>query len=133
MARMQKARFGTVAVGMLAILAAGGCATSSSGGSGGSADVLTHEQLVESRQSNLYLAVQSLRPRWLRTRGTNSLTSASEVAVFVNEAPFGTVRDLANIPIDAVVELRYMSAGEAGARYGTAAGSSGLILVRTSS
>ena len=95
--------------------------------------MLTQAQLVESRQTNLYLAVQSLRPRWLRGRGANSVTSPSEVVVFLNEAPFGTVRDLANIPIDAVVELRYLSAGEAGARYGTLAGSSGLILVRTSS
>jgi hypothetical protein len=49
----------------------------------------------------------------------------------LNGAPFGTVSDLNSISIDAVEDIRYMSASEAGARYGTTAGNSGLLLVRT--
>lgn len=113
-------------------LALGGCA-STGGGSGGSFGVLTREQLVETRQANLYQAVQSLRPQWLRARAQSSLTQASEVTLFLNGSHYGTVEQLRNIPIDAIVDIRYLSASEAAGRFGTQAGNSGSLLVRTAS
>lgn len=115
---------------LLLALSLGACATT--GGSGGaSSDVLTGEELIESRHNDLLGALQNLRPTWIRGRGTNSVNYSSEVVVFLNGAPYGTVSDLRSIPVDAVLDVRFMSASEAGARYGTLAGSSGLVLVRT--
>jgi len=113
----------------VAVVALGACA-SSSGGGGSPSTVITGQQLVETRQSNLYTAIQALRPAWLRSRGNTSLSGPSEVALFVNEAPYGNVSNLSSIPIDAVLDVRYLPASEAGSRYGTAAGNAGLLLVR---
>lgn len=94
-------------------------------------DTITGEQLIESGRSDLLSALQDLRPTWIRGRGANSINSSSEVIVFLNGAPYGTVSDLRSLPLDAVLDVRFLSASEAGARYGTLAGSSGLVLVRT--
>ncbi len=116
------------------LVASGACASTGSGASGGSGSgVVTGEQLVNTNRSDLFQAIQSIRPQWLRSRGTTSVSSPTEVAVFVNDSPYGTVRDLASIPIDAVADVRFLTATEAGGRYGTLAGSGGLILVRTRS
>lgn len=112
-------------------LALGGCA-STGGGSGGSFGVLTREQLVETRQPDLLQAVQALRPQWLRARQA-SIEGWSYVQVFLNGAHYGTVDQLRNISIDAVVDVRYMSASEAAGRFGTVAGNAGTVLVRTAS
>jgi hypothetical protein len=112
------------------VLGIGACASGSGGGGGGPSNVITGQQLIETRQSNLYAAIQVLRPAWLRSRGSASISSPSEVTLFVNEAPYGTVNNLSGIPIDAVLDVRYLSASEAGSRYGTAAGNGGLLLVR---
>ncbi|MDZ7780790.1 MAG: hypothetical protein U5R14_12780 [Gemmatimonadota bacterium] len=122
-----------VATTLALLVMAGACATASSGSGRGAPDTLTRERLIETRQGNLYDAIQSLRPRWLRARGTSSFSGSSEVQVFLNEAPYGTVSDLSSIPLDAVQDVRFIQASEAGSRYGTVAGSSGVLLVRTSS
>ncbi len=116
---------------LLLALSLGACATSGGSGGGGSSNTLTGEQLIESGRSDLLSALQDLRPTWIRGRGTNSVNSSSEVIVFLNGAPYGTVRDLRSLPLEAVLDVQFLSASEAGARYGTLAGSSGLVLVRT--
>jgi hypothetical protein len=116
---------------MLLALSLGACATTGGSGGGASSDVLTGEQLIESGRNDLLSALQDLRPTWIRGRGANSINYSSEVIVFLNGAPYGTVSDLRSLPLDAVLDVRFLSASEAGARYGTLAGSSGLVLVRT--
>jgi hypothetical protein len=118
---------------VLATMTLAGCASGGGSSSGGSPNVITRAQLIETRQNNLYTAIQTLRPQWLRARGASSLSGSSEVVLFVNEAPYGTVSDLSSISIEAVEDVRFMSASEAGARYGTVAGASGVLLVRTRS
>lgn len=116
---------------LLLALSVGACATTGGSGGGSSSDVLTGEELIASRHNDLLGALQNLRPSWIRGRGTNSVNYSSEVVVFLNGNPYGTVSDLRSIPVDAVLDVQFMSASEAGARYGTLAGSSGLVLVRT--
>lgn len=124
---------GNMAVVMV-LVGAGACASSgASGASATSRVVITGEQLLATNQSNLYQALQNLRPQWLRSRGSATLSGPTEVMLFVNEAPYGTVNDLSGIPIDAVQDIRFLNASEAGSRYGTAAGAGGLLLVRTRS
>lgn len=122
-------------VGALALLlAVGGCASGSGGGgSNDSSGALTGERLIETRQSNLHDAIQSLRPRWLRARGAATFTGRSEIQVFLNGSPYGNIGSLSSIPLDAVRDVRFISASEAGSRYGTSAGNVGVLLVRTTS
>lgn len=124
-----EARSVRILLAVFMALGLGACASTGGGGTS-SASVITGEQLIETRQSNLYAAIQALRPSWLRSRGSASISTPSEVVLFVNEAPYGTVSNLSSIPIDAVLDVRYLSASEAGSRYGTAAGNAGLLLVR---
>lgn len=124
--------WGGAALALLTLTLAS-CATGGTGSSRGAGNVVTGEQLLEMRQSDLYTALQNLRPAWIRGRGSNSITNSSEVVVFLNGAPFGTASDLRTIAVDTVEDVQFMSASEAGARYGTTAGSSGLLLVRTRS
>lgn len=121
---------GSMAV-LTVLVGTGACASGGSGSSSGSSTVITGEQLMATNQNNLFQALQNLRPQWLRSRGSASLTSPTQVMLFVNEAPYGTVNDLSSIPIDAVQDIRFLNASEAGSRYGTAAGAGGLLLVRT--
>jgi hypothetical protein len=133
--KMKTKRFGltgSVAMVLAIALASGACA-SSGGSTGSSSGAITGEQLMATNQSNLYQALQSIRPQWLRSRGSASVSAPTQVMLFVNEAPYGTVNDLSSIPIDAVMDIRFLNASEAGARYGTAAGAGGLLLVRTRS
>jgi len=126
-------RLGSVAM-VVVLVGAGACASSgASGSSGTSGALITGEQLVATNQSDLFQALQTLRPQWLRPRGAASLSGPTEVMLFVNEAPYGTVNDLSGIPITAVQDVRFLNASEAGSRYGTAAGAGGLLLVRTRS
>lgn len=132
---MKTQRFGLVgSMAVVAVvLASGACASTGSSDLGSAAGAITGEQLLATNQNNLFQALQNLRPQWLRSRGSTSLSSPTRVMLFVNESPYGTVNDLSNIPIDAVRDIRFLTASEAGSRYGTAAGSGGLLLLRTRS
>ena len=112
---------------------AGACAGGAGGSSGPgfSRDTVTKEQLLETGRQDLRSALQNLRPTWLRARGTTSINQPSEVLVYVNDAQYGGVDALASMPVDIVVDVRYISASDAATRYGTPAGTSGVIAVRT--
>lgn len=127
--RMRKATRGGPVLAAL-LLVTGACASAGGSGRSGSGP-LTQDILLETGHTDLYTAVQVLRPQWLRARGLTSVSQPSVVLVFVNDAPFGTVDGLGQIPIDSVVDVRFLSASEAANRFGTTAGSSGAIAVST--
>ncbi len=105
------------------------CASSGSGERRGSRNVLTHEVLVETEEPNLLLAVQRLRPEWLRARAQS--IEGAQVTVFVDGAQRGGVDQLRDIQILNVRDVTFLSASEAGFRYGTVGGTGGVIEVRT--
>ena len=99
---------------MLALLVLGcvGCAGTTPGGSVTSADndVITREELLRTGAGDLYQAVERLRPLWLRSRGSRSLTSETEIAVIRDGSYFGPVESLRTIPTDQAFRLEYMDA-----------------------
>lgn len=116
------------------LLAGFGCAsasTSSAGEGGGSGNTLTNADLVESAETDSYLAVQRLRPRWLRPRGQSSLAGGTVVMLFVDGSPRGDVSNLRGISITDVRDITYLSASEAAFQFGTIAGTGGALVVRT--
>ena len=53
------------------------CASSGSSRAGGSENVLTYDELLATSETDLFNAIQSLRPRWLRPRGLTSLANVT--------------------------------------------------------
>jgi hypothetical protein len=115
------------------VVVSAACASAGTGGGGGGGDrnVLTQEQLLDTQESDLYRAIERLRSTWLRPRGQGSVTSNSQVTVFLDGTPRGDVSALRQIPITDVTSVTYLSASDAATRFGTLAGTSGTIVVST--
>jgi len=89
-------------------------------------DVITAEEIegAKGKGSTAYDAVQTLRPRWLKSReaflagGPFDLVKAEGAHVYLNDVDVGDVDYLKTIPAERVEELRWLSANQAGSRFG---------------
>ena len=79
-------------------------------------NLITADEIREARVVNALQAVQSLRPQWLRTRGSTSPGGAT-VEVYRNETNVGMAQ-LRNIAANSIVEIRYYGSVEATQRWG---------------
>ena len=96
----------------------------------GRSDTITAEDIlrVNGKGGTAYDAVRSLKPRWLTKRetamGVNAdrtvagAPTASGPHVYVDERDMGDVEYLRTIPAEQVMEMRYLTANQAGSRYG---------------
>ena len=125
---MERLRFPIVLV-MAALLVA--CASTGSGGGRRAGNVLTYDDLVATDETNLYTAIQELRPLWLRPRGATSVVAVTVVTVFVDGSLRGDASELRGMSLIDIVDVTYLSASEATFRFGTVAGSGGTIEIRT--
>lgn len=98
-------------------------------------DVITAEELTNPSVStgSVLDAVRRLRPNFLMTRGSTSIqnSSAGSVHISLDGGPLQAVSTLSNLRASEVVEIRYLSASAATQRFGVAAGSGGVILVKS--
>lgn len=103
-------------------LTAAGCA-SSSGGDGTirrDSRTLTPEEIATVPVTNLYEAVQRLRPRWLEMRDVRSLgagggASGGQIVVFLNNSYVGGPESLRQFETHQIVRIRYLDAAQASA------------------
>ena len=101
-----------------------------------SSRVLTFEEIDRARANSAartaYDIVQMLRPRWLERREPLTPTSAAlespSVIVYVNDVSVGGADFLSTIPVEAVLEMRWLSSNEAAARLGTRDGVTAIIV-----
>jgi len=108
-----------------------GCASPGETTSTSSSRTLTQADLLGTREATLYDAIQRLRPQWLRARGAN-LTGASILPqVYLDGSERGDIFELRQIPVLDVTGVSFMSASDAATRFGTRAGTGGVILVLT--
>ena len=111
-----------------------GCATGSTGSSGGSdraRNQITREELAaieETEDISAYDAVRRLHPQWLEGRGTVSFRVTSQVQVHFNGARIGSVDELRRIRTAEVQYIEHMEGPQATQRYGTGY-ERGLILI----
>ena len=116
--------FRTLAVtaGTLSILSA--CAASAGAEAGGGAsapraqrssrDLITQEELMASGATNLFDAVQRLRPQWLSGANRTSTTGGGvEVVVYQGTTNMGGVEALRQIAPGYVASLRWLDASQA--------------------
>ena len=81
--------------------------------------------------------VSRLRPKWLIARGAqafmpqDNVDSTEYALVFVDGNPVGKLGALEDIQAGDVEDIRFYDVAEAGARFGTRGGRSGVIEVRT--
>ena len=97
-------------------------------------NVLTQEEIREANYSNVYDAVAALRPNWLRSRGPVSFyePDAGQVVVVMYNALLGGVDYLRRLNVTEVISLQFLSASEAGARFGFDTSSGPAIVIDTS-
>jgi hypothetical protein len=100
-----------------------------------SSDVITADELNDPAvaSGDAYEAVRRLRPRFLMTRGAVSAknTSAGSVHISVDGGPLLTVDNLSRLRPSQIAEIRYLNSSDAAQRFGTNAGSGGVILVKS--
>lgn len=86
--------------------------------------VLTGAELSASRETNLYNAIERLRPDWLRGRGATSFNSTAgmgpdAINVYMDLQRIGTLESLKSMPLTSATSLRFFTASEAQQRFGT--------------
>lgn len=129
----------------LLLIAATACAGGSSSASGSAAtaeapksnpDVLTAAEIAADPSTaggDALQAVQRMRPRFLMARGTVSgkNTTAGSVHISVDGGPLSSIDNLSRYAASSVIELRYINSTDAAQRWGTAAGTGGVIIVKS--
>ena len=93
--------------------------------------MITAAEIVAARVTDVYQAVTQLRPEFLRRRAnTIGVTARPNVAVYLDELPYGGLESLRFIPLDRVRLIRYLSPSDADMRWG-GSHPTGAILVTT--
>jgi hypothetical protein len=72
-------------------------------------DVITKEEMVEAGVTNLYEAVQRLRPEWLRGANVSNITAGGQdLVVYQNQTPLGSVEELRELTPEYTESLRFL-------------------------
>jgi hypothetical protein len=96
----------------------GGAGSQSDTPSPGNRNVLTHDEISESSQSDIYSALLALRPNWLRSRGSDSLQASTRVQVYRDDIWLGEVDVLRSVSVADVEYVRYYDGIDASGRWG---------------
>ncbi len=93
-------------------------------------NVLTMEQVLDTRTTNAYDVVATLRSNWLLPRGVDSFSTPGQVLVYFNDTRLGGVDTLRGITLNQIGYIRYYDGTEATARWGLDHGH-GVIYITT--
>jgi hypothetical protein len=112
---------------LAALVLAPGCG-SSSGGSAQpavgpttrpSSDLITREEIERGHWRNAYELIEALRPRWLRSRGAESIYGEPpEVQVRIDNSHLGGPSTLREIPVADITSIRFVDGATAAAQWG---------------
>ena len=101
------------------------------------ANVISEEELNQNNARTALMAVQQLRPEWIRGRGASSLGNASDktvgpapVLVYLNNQKLGGLQELEAFSVNQIKSLRFINASDATNRWGTGHGG-GVIEITT--
>jgi hypothetical protein len=113
-----RTRRSLVLAGVL-LLTVAGCASAggAEAGGGGRGDTVTAEDLADVGNVTLFVAIQRLRPRWLRSRGGSPLP-----VIFIDGIRRGGPDELRSIPANSVTGVRFLDGRAATTRFGTGFG-----------
>lgn len=93
-------------------------------------NVVTADELARAGNVSLYDALRNVRPIFLRSRGPGvaGTQAAPPVQVYVGALEMAGVEHLSEIMARNVAEVRYLSAREANARFGSNHGGGALLI-----
>lgn len=97
---------------------------------GSGKDVLTTADLVRTRASSVYDALQRLRPQWLRPRGPARIGYNVVVRVYIDNQPIGGLDFLRSLDPEAIAEVRFYTASEANMRFSGDNDGGAIVLTR---
>jgi hypothetical protein len=134
-------RLGTIPVLTLLALA-GACAShgapgpepvSANAAATRQSEVITQAELDEAAsEGNALDVIRRLRPYYLRARGATSFALPSgNVTLSIDGGPLLPIDNLARLRPRELAEIRYLSPADATQRFGTAAGTGPVILVKS--
>src|SRR5438132_12465917 len=108
----------------LCLVTVAGCASSKNTAQGGSprrstGNVIGGDELTGTGATNVYEAVQRLRPQWLTSSRIRRGGSGDELVVYLDSNRYGTLTSLRTLSLAGVQEVRYYGASEATNRFGT--------------
>lgn len=105
---------------LLVTAASVACAPPAPKVAGRNANLITFEELQSAVQTNLYEAIHSLRPAFLRSRGRSTFEpGVSEYpTVYQDGQRFGDIQTLRQMSTEHVREVRYLNATNAATKYG---------------
>jgi len=84
-------------------------------------NLITEDEIVDSRASNAYDAIHKLRGNFLSNRGKISIYSPATVSmptVYVDDQRYGDINVLSTIPAEVIATIRLYRAWDATTRYG---------------
>ena len=117
---------------MLVISAACSSATAEGGSARprGRSDLITHEEIQQrSGYSNLYDLIRDMRPRWLQTRGPDTLIGQQgEVQVHMDGNRMGGAAALRNLSPSGVTSIEWVAPVDAAGRYGLDHGHGAIVI-----
>lgn len=125
--------FRLAALTLALIATAEACASSKSSASQVHRDTnsVTAEEIAGTGATNIYDAIQRLRPQWLTSTRVRRGGSGDDLVVYLDSNRYGSMNSLRQLSIGGIVEVRYFGASEATNRYGTGH-TGGAILVMMS-
>ena len=103
---------------LLVLALAVGCSTNAAGTRAGRSDTITLDDLRSANPTNLYDAVRTIRPNWLRARSPNSVQRPGQVQVYFDDTRLGGVETLRNVPVQGVAYIRWFDPISASSRWG---------------
>ena len=111
--------------GLMAVLAGtgGACAARQGGAAPSNRNLVTLEELSATNSRTVYEALERVRPSWLSSRGPASIGNVRDAGeavanVYIEGSRMGDVEYLKQVYVSDVHEIRFWTAGEAGARFG---------------
>lgn len=111
----------------LAVVLAG-CAPRAGGSAAPPRNFISAEEIAGATAADLYLAVQTLRPGWLRRQGPQSISYDSQIWVYMDGMKLGGVDQLRQITVSGVESLQFLPGIEASQRWGLDHGHGAIVI-----
>ena len=84
-------------------------------------NVITADEIQAAQAATAYDVIAKLRGNFLRSRGQNSvlLKQPKEPTVYLDEAEYGSIASLKQIPASTIAEIRFIEGNDAMRKYGS--------------
>lgn len=84
-------------------------------------NIITADQIEQSREVNAYEVIQRLRPNFLASHGPTNFRDGAPTLpnVYVDDVPYGTIASLRSIAATDIAMIRMYTPGEATYKFGT--------------